>query len=157
MAQDAIANNTEIDVIGEEHQRIVEAALAALNKTLRDHKTSFTVTTGGRDGQDVKFDAPGNSTLTMPSGEVVPAFELVEWEVPREAPEDWPETAAKPLADFWEARIRRQKAIDASIATKAEFEYLYDKPYEDRKKVRVAGPLHRRKPESAPHARCGRE
>ena len=137
----SIANNTEIDVIWEEHQRIVEAALAALNKTLRDHKTSFTVTTGGRDGQDVKFDAPGNSTLTMPSGEVVPAFELVEWEVPREAPEDWPETAAKPLADFWEARIRRQKAIDASIATKAEFEYLYDKPYEDRKKVRVAGPF----------------
>ena len=38
-------------------------------------------------------------------------------------------------------RIRRQKAIDASIATKAEFEYLYDKPYEDRKKVRVAGPF----------------
>ena len=72
---------------------------------------------------------------------MVPAFELVEWEVPREVPEDWPETAAKPLADFWEARIRRQKAIDTSIAAKAEFEYLYDKPYEDRKKVRVAGPF----------------
>ena len=31
--------------------------------------------------------------------------------------------------------------IDASIASKAEFEYLYDKPYEDRSKVRVAGPF----------------
>ena len=31
--------------------------------------------------------------------------------------------------------------IDASIAAKAEFEYLYDKPYEDKKKVRVAGPF----------------
>ncbi len=42
---------------------------------------------------------------------------------------------------WWAARIGRQKEIDASIAAKAEFEYLYDKPYEDRKKVRVAGPF----------------
>jgi hypothetical protein len=27
------------------------------------------------------------------------------------------------------------------IAAKAEFEYLYDKPYEDKRKVRVAGPF----------------
>ncbi len=40
-----------------------------------------------------------------------------------------------------EARIERQKEIDASIAAKAEFEYLYDKPYEDKKTVRVAGPF----------------
>src|SRR5947209_16219902 len=33
------------------------------------------------------------------------------------------------------------KNIDASIAAKAEFEYLFDKPYEDGKKVRVAGPF----------------
>src|SRR6185295_17529399 len=32
-------------------------------------------------------------------------------------------------------------AIDGSIAAKADFEYLYDKPYEDKKKVRVAGPF----------------
>ena len=47
----------------------------------------------------------------------------------------------KPLADFWEARIARQKAIDASIASKAEFEFLYDRPYADPKTVRVAGPF----------------
>ncbi len=45
------------------------------------------------------------------------------------------------LEEWWEARIARQKEIDASIAAKAEFEYLYDKPYEDRNKVRVAGPF----------------
>ena len=44
-------------------------------------------------------------------------------------------------AAWWEQRIARQKAIDASIAAKADFEYLYDKPYEDKKKVRVAGPF----------------
>ena len=50
--------------------------------------------------------------------------------------------SAKQLhAAWWEARIARQKEIDASIAAKAEFEYLYDKPYTDNKKVRVAGPF----------------
>ena len=47
----------------------------------------------------------------------------------------------KAHAAWWQARIARQKEIDASIAAKAESEYLYDKPYEDRKKVRVAGPF----------------
>ena len=41
----------------------------------------------------------------------------------------------------WEQRIARQKEIDASIAAKADHEYLYDKPYEDKKRVRVAGPF----------------
>ena len=44
-------------------------------------------------------------------------------------------------AEWWQARIARQKEIDKSIAAKAEFEYLYDKPYDDKKKVRVAGPF----------------
>ena len=38
-------------------------------------------------------------------------------------------------------RIARQREIDASIAARAEYEYLYDKPYEDRSRVRVAGPF----------------
>jgi len=64
-----------------------------------------------------------------------------EWEIPREVEDKWPEAAKKLHADWWQARIARQKEIDASIAAKAEFEYLYDKPYDDRKKVRVAGPF----------------
>jgi adenine-specific DNA-methyltransferase len=52
-----------------------------------------------------------------------------------------PSAALAAHADWWEARIARQREIDASIAAKAEFEYLYDKPYEDKKKVRVAGPF----------------
>ncbi len=54
---------------------------------------------------------------------------------------EWPESAKKLHAEWWQARIARQKEIDASIAAKAEFEYLYDKPYDDNKKVRVAGPF----------------
>ena len=34
-----------------------------------------------------------------------------------------------------------RQEIDKSIAAKAEFEFLYDKPYDDKKKVRVAGPF----------------
>jgi len=45
------------------------------------------------------------------------------------------------LKEWWTARIARQQEIDKSIAAKAEFEYLYDKPYENKKCVRVAGPF----------------
>jgi len=64
-----------------------------------------------------------------------------EWEIPREADDGWSKEAKTLHADWWTARIARQKEIDASIAAKAEFEFLYDKPYEDKKKVRVAGPF----------------
>jgi adenine-specific DNA-methyltransferase len=64
-----------------------------------------------------------------------------EWEIPREADALWPSEAKKHHADWWLARIARQQAIDKSIAAKAEFEFLYDKPYADNKKVRVAGPF----------------
>ena len=64
-----------------------------------------------------------------------------EWEIPREADVRWPDATKKLHADWWQARIDRQKEIDASIAAKAELEKLFDKPYEDKKKVRVAGPF----------------
>ena len=64
-----------------------------------------------------------------------------EWEIPREADEKWPEAAKKAHAAWWKHRIARQQEIDASIAAKADFEVLYDKPYEDKRTVRVAGPF----------------
>jgi adenine-specific DNA-methyltransferase len=64
-----------------------------------------------------------------------------EWDIPREADAKWPDGAQATHADWWQARISRQKEIDASIAAKAEFEYLFDKPYQDNRKVRVAGPF----------------
>jgi len=67
--------------------------------------------------------------------------EWQEWEVPREADEKWSKDTKKIHDDWWSARISRQKEIDASIAAKGESEYLYDKPFEDKKKVRVAGPF----------------
>jgi adenine-specific DNA-methyltransferase len=64
-----------------------------------------------------------------------------EWEIPRDAEAKWSAKALELHKDWWAQRIARQKEIDASIAAKAEYEYLYDKPYDDKKKVRVAGPF----------------
>ena len=66
---------------------------------------------------------------------------LEEWEIPRKRPDDWPLDTDHWLTDYWKLRIARQKEIDASIVARADYEYLYDKPYEDRSKVRVAGPF----------------
>ncbi|MFA7495010.1 MAG: hypothetical protein WCY67_01720 [Acidithiobacillus sp.] len=115
--------------------------MADLNTALKGHKTPYKVPSGGRQGQLLHFDAPDGRNVTLPSGETVSASALLDWEVPRDAPADWPASTHAPLSAFWQARIARQQAIDASIAAKADFEYLYDKPYEDKKKVRVAGPF----------------
>ena len=64
-----------------------------------------------------------------------------EWEIARDAGEAWPEGARALHRQWWELRITRQREIDASITARAEYEYLYDKPHEDRTKVRVAGPF----------------
>ena len=137
----AIATNAEIDVVWERLQPAVKAALRRLNEALRGHPQPFDVAAGGRKGATVDFRAPAGETVSLPSGEEVPRNGLVEWEVPREAPEGWPPEAHEALAAFWKARIARQTEIDVSIASKADFEYLYDKPYEDNAKVRVAGPF----------------
>ena len=62
-------------------------------------------------------------------------------EVPEQPRDPWEPTATDLHRRWWERRIARQREIDASIAARADFEYLYDKPYEDRSKVRVAGPF----------------
>ena len=106
---------------------------------MKGHPVPFEVATGGRAGKTIDFTAAGE--VELPSGEAAPASGFMEWEIPRTAPEGWPPAAVAALERFWEARIARQKEIDASIAAKAEFEYLYDKPYTDNSKVRVAGPF----------------
>jgi adenine-specific DNA-methyltransferase len=103
IALKSIANNTEIDVIWEKFQGVLEPLREQLIAILKQ-----------------KWE---------------------EWEIPREADDEWPEKAKKLHAEWWLQRIARQKEIDASIAAKADLEYLYDKPYDDKRKVRVAGPF----------------
>ncbi len=64
-----------------------------------------------------------------------------EWEMPRLGTPEAEKLPKSELKQWWDLRMERQKKIDESIAAKAEFEYLYDKPYVDNSKVRVAGPF----------------
>jgi adenine-specific DNA-methyltransferase len=64
-----------------------------------------------------------------------------EWEIPREADPSWSSNVVGVQKEWWDGRIARQKEIDASIAARADVEYLYDKPYFDNARVRVAGPF----------------
>ncbi|WP_419165375.1 site-specific DNA-methyltransferase [Candidatus Palauibacter sp.] len=64
-----------------------------------------------------------------------------EWDIPREAVDEWPDDAKAIHEEWWKVRVARQAEIDASTARNAPFEFLYDKPYADSTKVRVAGPF----------------
>ena len=64
-----------------------------------------------------------------------------EWEIPREADAKWPAATRKTHEEWWKLRRARQQEIDASIARRADTEYLYDQPYEDAKRIRVSGPF----------------
>lgn len=64
-----------------------------------------------------------------------------EWEIPRDAATSWSDNVKGLHRAWWELRIARQKKIDESIAKKADVELLYDRPIEDKSRVRVAGPF----------------
>jgi len=64
-----------------------------------------------------------------------------QWEIPKKFEDSWSPEIKQLHLDFWTACTVRQEEINKSIAAKAEYEYLFDKPYEDSKKVRVAGPF----------------
>lgn len=64
-----------------------------------------------------------------------------DWDIPRQPDGKWADEIKNIHAEYWRVRIGRQVEIDKSIAAKAEFESLYDRPYQDKKKVRVAGPF----------------
>ena len=52
-----------------------------------------------------------------------------EWEVAREAEDEWPAEAKMVHGLWWEARHARKQEIDLAIARNAEIEYLVDRPY----------------------------
>lgn len=64
-----------------------------------------------------------------------------EWEVPRTGDSGQPPAVSELLEKYWKLRRDRQREIDASIARRADTEFLYDKPYQDNKRVRVSGPF----------------
>jgi adenine-specific DNA-methyltransferase len=137
----SIANNAEIDVIWDRWQETLEPLRAELNETLGRTHPSLRATGGSAAIQSgsPRRSAPRDDDKGAAGDDGNAAWE--EWEIPREAGHGWPAAAMDSHAKWWEARIARQKEIDASIAAKADFEYLYDKPYTDRARIRVAGPF----------------
>ena len=111
----SIANNTEIDVIWEKWQAVLEPLRTQLNAAL---STTFE-----------EWEIPRDLDAWLDSKDGQAKAHLVS------------EAVRKLHADWWEGRIARQKEIDASIARAADVELLYDRPYEDKTKVRVAGPF----------------
>jgi len=133
----SIANNAEIDVIWEKRQETLEPVRAKLNAALG---RASPVMLGLEPGIHANAGGSGSGG----DGGVKPGHHgkpWQEWEIPREADPKWPDGAKALHARWWEARIARQKEIDASIAAKAEFEFLYDKPYVDSSRIRVADPF----------------
>jgi adenine-specific DNA-methyltransferase len=119
----SIANNTEIDVIWEKYQETLEPLREKLNTALKQKWEEWEVP------RDLLSVIPSKAGIQKTGKDGHPA----STEVTKEA--------EALHAEWWKQRIARQKEIDASIAAKADYEYLYDKPYDDRKKVRVAGPF----------------
>lgn len=64
-----------------------------------------------------------------------------DWQVPHELNPDVSANAKEVHGKLLEARRSLRREIDESIARSTDGEPLYDKPYEDRKKIRVSGPF----------------
>ncbi|MBA4148484.1 MAG: site-specific DNA-methyltransferase [Verrucomicrobia bacterium] len=129
----SIANNAEIDVIWDKWQKVLEPLREKLNTALgttwqeweipRELPPFGVPPSGG--GAHANKATTGISSA-LPKKDASPA----EAGTPNQLHAEW-----------WSARIARQTEIDKSIAAKAEFEFLYDKPYDNKKCVRVAGPF----------------
>ncbi|MDF1835001.1 MAG: hypothetical protein P1U62_08985, partial [Alteraurantiacibacter sp. bin_em_oilr2.035] len=156
----SIANNAEIDTIWEEYQEKLEPLRAEIN-TLRGRDGSdpdlppFEEWTMPREpgapwpeeaakalekARGPGSDAVRTKWLAKLNEELGRGYTLET--LPEHPVDPWSDPRAEELhAEWWRLRIERQQEIDASIAAKADTEYLYDQPYEDKSRVRVAGPF----------------
>jgi adenine-specific DNA-methyltransferase len=136
----SIANNPLIDDIWEKWQAVLEPLREALNGAL------------GTDWQEWQIPrelTAEQSALSVQTGpipdlpfSIADLLRNLDATIPeRLKPKLPPATIDGLHIAWWRARIARQREIDASIAARADVEYLYDKPYTDPARVRVAGPF----------------
>ncbi len=147
----SIANNAEIDVIWEKFQETLEPLRAELNAALNRSYEEWEIPREPGDPwsakateawdklQAARTDTEKSAALRVLNKELGRKYALED--VPGRPRDPWEPGATDLHRRWWEQRIARQKEIDASTAAKADYEYLYDKPCEDNKKVRVAGPF----------------
>ncbi len=148
----SIANNAEINVIWERWQETLEPLRAEMNAALGSTWEEWEVP---REAMNPWPEAATKAWKQLQAAKTAPTRKrnlhklnralgrkYAFADVPEQPGDPWgPGGPVDAHRRWWEARIARQKEIDASIAAKANFEYLYDKPYEDKKKVRVSGPF----------------
>ena len=146
-----IANNAEIDVIWEKFQETLEPLRGDLNSALGQSWEEWEIPREAGDLWPEPAAVAWNkirsansndekaSALLALNRELGRSYTLDD--LPDQPRDPWDSAATELHRLWWDRRIARQKEIDASIAAKAEFEYLYDRPYEDRKVVRTAGPF----------------
>jgi adenine-specific DNA-methyltransferase len=115
----SIANNAEIDTIWEQFQPGLEELRHKINEALGTNWQEWEMPRELNDAHRERIAENEGRDGLYPA---------------EDGPDNW-------LAYWWRDRIDRQKEIDASIAAKADTEYLYDQPYPDNSRVRVAGPF----------------
>ncbi|MDD9987021.1 MAG: site-specific DNA-methyltransferase [Spirochaetaceae bacterium] len=147
----SIANNAEIDVTWERQQETLEPLRTELNTALGRAWEEWEIprepgdpwpdaaTAAWKRLQTAQTDGVKTAAVRTLNGALGRNYTIAE--VPDQPLDPWDADAADLHRRWWEARIARQKEIDESIAAKADYEYLYDKPYEDSGIVRVAGPF----------------
>ena len=147
----SIANNAEIDVIWEKYQETLEPLRNGLNTALGRNWEEWEIPRESGDPWPEPAAVAWGKLRSAPTNdEKATALFALNRELGRsytlddlpDQPRDpWYSGATELHRQWWDERIARQNEIDASIAAKADFEYLYDRPYEDRKIVRTAGPF----------------
>ena len=152
----SIANNAEIDVIWERRQQKLEPLRRKLNEAMKQSWEEWEIPRHAEDpwspaaqtlfsrlqaerGKEGR-DASQAQRLLRDLNASLKRNYTLDTLPPRPA-DPWPEAPTALHAQWWEQRMARQREIDASIAAKADYEYLYDKPCEARSVVRVAGPF----------------
>ncbi len=147
----SIANNAEIDVIWEKFQETLEPLRTELNAALGRSWEEWEIpreagdpwpeaaAAAWSDIRSARTDDEKAAALYTLNRALDRSYTLDD--VPAQPRDPWEAGPTDLHRRWWEARIARQREIDASIAARAEFEYLYDRPCEDRNTVRTAGPF----------------
>ena len=147
----SIANNAEIDVIWEKFQETLKPLRTELNAALGWSWEEWEIPReAGVPWPEAAAAAWNDIRIARTDDEKAAALHTLNRaldrsytldDVPAQPRDPWDAGPTDLHRRWWEARIARQREIDASIAAKAEFEYLYDRPCEDRNTVRIAGPF----------------
>lgn len=118
----SIANNEQIDEIYARWQETLEPLRAKINKAAKQKWE--------------EWELPRLPADDLDGDERAAAWKALAKQNIAEGSE-----AAELLAEWWEGRRSRQREIDDSISNRADQELLYDRPYQDKKRLRVTGPF----------------